>query len=83
MSIVFQSTPSARRATRLSPDASALFGISIHALREEGDVFVRDLLQRVLEFQSTPSARRATSDTLQARSCRDISIHALREEGDQ
>ena len=34
---LFQSTPSARRATRPLLDTSALFAISIHALREEGD----------------------------------------------
>ena len=35
---IFQSTPSARRATDLRPDARARVGISIHALREEGDM---------------------------------------------
>ncbi len=34
---VFQSTPSARRATRLRRSAGLLQAISIHALREEGD----------------------------------------------
>ena len=33
----FQSTPSARRATRRAPSAYAGRAISIHALREEGD----------------------------------------------
>ena len=33
----FQSTPSARRATAAQADLSAGQGISIHALREEGD----------------------------------------------
>ena len=35
--IGFLSTPSARRATDLRPDTRARVGISIHALREEGD----------------------------------------------
>ena len=35
---VFLSTPSARRATALSSKVSELMEISIHALREEGDV---------------------------------------------
>ena len=36
--IPFLSTPSARRATRVLPDRSQFINISIHALREEGDV---------------------------------------------
>ena len=35
-------------------------GISIHALREEGDVRVSHRFQVQPEFLSTPSARRAT-----------------------
>ena len=34
---VFQSTPSARRATMLRLSSAYAHGISIHALREEGD----------------------------------------------
>ena len=34
---LFQSTPSARRATTHDADHKAVFLISIHALREEGD----------------------------------------------
>ena len=34
--------------------------ISIHALREEGDVGCRWALSRANKFLSTPSARRAT-----------------------
>ena len=37
--ILFLSTPSARRATFLFVDLQVFFGISIHALREEGDGF--------------------------------------------
>ena len=58
---IFQSTPSARRAT-----ASVLTGkffhlISIHALREESDRAFFVLIRHEFQFQSTPSARRATS----------------------
>ena len=35
-------------------------GISIHALREEGDLLKTDLGEHIAEFLSTPSARRAT-----------------------
>ena len=56
--------------------------ISIHALREEGDVIrlptsiMRDI------FLSTPSARRATGIIIGCPEGQKISIHALREEGD-
>ena len=57
-------------------------GISIHALREEGDLqIIRDVLGVKL-FLSTPSARRATLLGLDVYSRMEISIHALREEGD-
>ena len=57
-------------------------GISIHALREEGDIakLVCVLFRAV--FLSTPSARRATRVLLRVVTDRPISIHALREEGD-
>ena len=57
--------------------------ISIHALREEGDVeiIIPQIVQK--EFLSTPSARRATCGGLAFAAINDkISIHALREEGD-
>ena len=80
----FQSTPSARRATKdllnifglevdfnpRPPRGGRLFtvdlsiastGISIHALREEGDIVVPNTSCQNHVFQSTPSARRATS----------------------
>ncbi len=83
---LFQSTPSARRATagtaahaprrhnfnprpprggrRLEPQHTALgVIISIHALREEGDVCSNSTDVTALVFQSTPSARRATRPT--------------------
>ena len=81
----FLSTPSARRATDYYVPQFANLGISIHALREEGDWYV--IVQPVL---STPisihalreegdAAAQAEQDKLKA----EISIHALREEGDQ
>ena len=59
-----------------------ILGISIHALREEGDNAYVDKLYRWNEFLSTPSARRATSAIQQGVYNHIISIHALREEGD-
>ena len=57
--------------------------ISIHALREEGDVLARVAHCFAWLFLSTPSARRATGVARLALVCSDmISIHALREEGD-
>ena len=58
---LFLSTPSARRATWtcwLLPKQPA---ISIHALREEGDLTSWATKRRTHIFLSTPSARRATS----------------------
>ena len=57
---VFLSTPSARRATPYFSDKFNTFFISIHALREEGDVYNREIYAQGTEFLSTPSARRAT-----------------------
>ena len=59
------------------------FHISIHALREEGDVAALKEAMRHQAFLSTPSARRAT--LLEENGAADvpISIHALREEGDR
>ena len=56
----FLSTPSARRATRCHPLEDHGGGISIHALREEGDPSNRIGIIRGWGFLSTPSARRAT-----------------------
>ena len=57
--------------------------ISIHALREEGDV-QRQLVREVGRlFLSTPSARRATPSNQLLADDVQISIHALREEGDR
>ena len=57
--------------------------ISIHALREEGDVDRAVVLRALAEFLSTPSARRATPGFRRSIHNHLISIHALREEGDR
>ena len=57
--------------------------ISIHALREEGDVKGWLRATEVTRFLSTPSARRATGLLCLLGSGGGISIHALREEGDK
>ena len=59
----FLSTPSARRATAGPARLIDLLGISIHALREEGDLGIRIYWTAHLIFLSTPSARRATSSS--------------------
>ena len=63
-------------------ESKGLLTISIHALREEGDLISCIRLEMTRIFLSTPSARRATfrNEVLEM-SC-EISIHALREEGD-
>ena len=57
-------------------------GISIHALREEGDRKQRESHKHKEVFLSTPSARRATVSQALNFAASVISIHALREEGD-
>ena len=56
--------------------------ISIHALREEGDLDNVTKGEAKVVFLSTPSARRATDILDTGKLERLISIHALREEGD-
>ena len=58
------------------------FGISIHALREEGDLKMSVKVSLTVLFLSTPSARRATQGQRSSHCSHQISIHALREEGD-
>ena len=57
---LFLSTPSARRATGADEGIRQAQAISIHALREEGDVTDSARSPMILSFLSTPSARRAT-----------------------
>ena len=59
--IEFLSTPSARRATTAYPTTCVCAGISIHALREEGDFPAWSNPKKLTAFLSTPSSRRATS----------------------
>ena len=80
---VFLSTPSARRATGAAVVRGCPDGISIHALREEGDLVALRNLQALQLFLSTPSARRATEAIRDTCGEDVISIHALREEGDR
>ena len=79
----FLSTPSARRATNLRHKDFNPCGISIHALREEGDAEVLAFTAELERFLSTPSARRATYQRPAVDGFPGISIHALREEGDR
>ena len=55
--------------------------ISIHALREEGDLYILPHWAQFKQFLSTPSVRRATAIVAEAIKSIKISIHALREEG--
>ena len=59
----FLSTPSARRATDSFSINTVNIPISIHALREEGDLLGARVEFLDEEFLSTPSARRATAKT--------------------
>ena len=56
--------------------------VSIHALREEGDLYRRGRQHPAALFLSTPSARRATQAEGAGGTRPTVSIHALREEGD-
>ena len=52
--LIFLSTPSARRATYLSADARQNYTISIHALREEGDLVAKPLGDKQRHFYPRP-----------------------------
>ena len=56
----FQSTPPARRATRVAGEHPLDRAVSIHAPRAEGDVVAASNVNALVMFQSTPPARRAT-----------------------
>ena len=82
MSARFLSTPSARRATPVSPTRcwTSRFLSTPSARRatsDDGSYLTLD------SFLSTPSARRATCNTVRLLRMLFISIHALREEGDR
>ena len=77
----FLSTPSARRATWMLPAHRSESKISIHALREEGDLAAK---LAALEKQISIHALREEGDRIPCDPVprERISIHALREEGD-
>ena len=85
LQIAFYFYPRPPRGGRLGTvsDAHSFRHISIHALREEGDVVTGHLAAAFCQFLSTPSARRATNAQPFAFRVFFISIHALREEGDR
>ena len=78
----FLSTPSARRATGSAGVGRSIELISIHALREEGDLMRIPGRSLLFYFYPRPprGGRQALLDVLQV--FQRISIHALREEGD-
>ena len=78
----FLSTPSARRATRARPSRENRPEISIHALREEGDVTRRVPLTLTLYFYPRPPRGGRPILRSAVLAAKGISIHALREEGD-
>ena len=78
----FLSTPSARRATEAVGLALVSHAISIHALREEGDLTIPWYLRGEMDFYPRPPrGGRPFLVDLEALLLQ-ISIHALREEGD-
>ena len=80
----FLSTPSARRATADVIVEDPDIKISIHALREEGDAVLRQLLALLLAISIhalREEGDRSSSTSSSKHS--QISIHALREEGDR
>ena len=79
---VFLSTPSARRATRLFPVNHPPPGISIHALREEGDPRRAPRPRNLFYFYPRPPRGGRLLSRLRRDRRLNISIHALREEGD-
>ena len=79
--VIFLSTPSARRATAVSPSNTyKLTFLSTPSARRATTILARSMQRG--EFLSTPSARRATKEEVKRTSLLQISIHALREEGD-
>ena len=79
----FLSTPSARRATDLLRGLRGGTVISIHALREEGDV--KDVIDLAVaeHFYPRPPRGGRPSRKWYVFAASGISIHALREEGDR
>ena len=73
---------SVRRAICEAGGGGRSYQISIHALREEGDLVTGTQTILANEFLSAPSARRATAVSASSPKMQRISIHSLREEGD-
>ena len=80
--LLFQSTPSARRATRHTRNHTTDNTISIHALREEGDPAAGRGSPTLLHFNPRPPRGGRPTRRAKKESQMFISIHALREEGD-
>ena len=78
----FLSTPSARRATEHVAHGLAPVGISIHALREEGDVAPACPAPAAPDFYPRPPRGGRLAAKSDHQISQNISIHALREEGD-
>ena len=79
---LFLSTPSARRATVGVPQHVGMQGISIHALREEGDLLRVKSSKSSSYFYPRPPRGGRRSRLFRVPAPGMISIHALREEGD-
>ena len=79
---LFLSTPSARRATSVTPYNGSMFTFLSTPSARRATRCSSSEIQFLFEFLSTPSARRATSSPLFLLLYPVISIHALREEGD-
>ena len=80
--VLFLSTPSVRRATHPHRITEDFKMISIHALREEGDLASTAFHRLLPYFYPRPprGGRQSSSDG--GADLHEISIHALREEGD-
>ena len=78
----FLSTPSARRATLYNHRHAHCCQISIHALREEGDLCKFALMKQRTDFYPRPPRGGRPCTILIRDRAEWISIHALREEGD-
>ena len=79
---VFLSTPSARRATKVTQLYDHFSKISIHALREEGDLNAAQSAKRGSYFYPRPPRGGRPRPRWGSPPDKRISIHALREEGD-
>ena len=80
--VKFLSTPSARRATKITTPNTTVWTISIHALREEGDPDIPTPVCACCDFYPRPPRGGRPHRGRSVRPGIRISIHALREEGD-